>query len=58
MSTELSRKHTVREMNLSALSDAEARRILERANDGEVTLNDMPDRWRRVLREIYQVKIT
>jgi len=58
MSTERSRKHAVSEMDLTALSDAEARHTLERANDGELTLDDMPDQWRRVLGEIDQVKIT
>lgn len=58
MSTPESRELAVSEMNLTALSDAEAREVLRRANAGGYTLDDMPDQWRRVLRSIDQVEFT
>jgi hypothetical protein len=56
MSTEESREHAVSEMDLTSLSDAGARRILERANNGEYTISDMPDQWREVFDSIDQVE--
>jgi len=58
MSTERSRERAVNEMNLTHFNDAETQHILEQANDGEITLDDMPDQWRRVLSELDQVPIT
>ena len=46
MSTERSRKHAVSEMNLTTLSNTEARQVLKRAHDGEYTSSDMHDKRR------------
>ena len=56
MSTEGSRKHAVSEMNLTSLSNTEARQVLKRANDGEYTSSDMPDQWREVFDSIGRVE--
>ncbi|AGB33694.1 hypothetical protein Natpe_3944 (plasmid) [Natrinema pellirubrum DSM 15624] len=56
MSTEQSRKHAVNEMNLTTLSNTEARQVLKRANDGEYTSSDMPDQWREVFDSIDRVE--
>jgi hypothetical protein len=56
MSTERSRKHAVSEMNLTTLSNTEARQVLKRANDGEYTSSDMPDQWREVFDSIDRVE--
>jgi len=56
MSTERSRKHVVSEMNLTTLSNTEARQVLKRANDGEYTSSDMPDQWREVFDSIDRVE--
>ena len=56
MSTARSREHAVNEMQLTVLSERQAREILRRANDGEFGPDDMPDRWRRVLADIHKVE--
>lgn len=56
MSTERSRKHAVSEMNLTSLSDTEARQVLKRANKGEFTCSDMPDQWREVFDDLDRVE--
>lgn len=56
MSTGRSREHAVSEMDLTALSTDEAREMLRRANDGEYGIDDMPDRWQRMLTSIEQVE--
>jgi hypothetical protein len=56
MSTERSRKHAVSEMNLTTLSNTEARQVLKRANDGEYTSSDMPDQWREMFDSIGRVE--
>jgi hypothetical protein len=56
MSTERSRKHAVSEMDLTSLSNTEARHVLKRANNGDYTRNDMPDQWREVFDDLNRVE--
>ena len=58
MSTERARDHAVTKMELTSLNDRQARHILEQAAHDEFTLDDMPDRWRRVMESIDQVEFT
>lgn len=52
MSTERARKQVVKELNLQNLTDDEAVRLLELANDGVYDTEDMPGRWRSVFEEV------
>ncbi|QSX01080.1 hypothetical protein [Haloterrigena alkaliphila] len=54
MSTERARKKTVEELTLQSLTDAEAIRLLELANEGEYNTDDMPERWHGVFEEMEQ----
>ena len=46
MSTEWAREKTVEELNLQNLTDAEAVRHLELANEGVYDTDDVPEQWR------------
>ena len=52
MSTERARKQVVEELNLQNLTDDEAVRFLELANDGVYDTEDMPGRWSSVFEEM------
>jgi len=54
MSTERARKKAVEELTLQSLTDAEAVRLLELANEGMYDTDDMPERWRGVFEEMEQ----
>ena len=58
LSMERSRERAVNEMNLTVLIEEEAREVLRRAHAGEYTIDNMPDRWLRVLRSIDQIDFT
>jgi hypothetical protein len=50
MSTEWAREKTVEELDLQNLTDAEAVRLLELANEGVYDTDDVPERWRTLSR--------
>ena len=52
MSTERARKQVVEELNLQNLTDDEAVRFLELANDGVYDTEDMPGQWSSVFEEM------
>lgn len=52
MSTERARKRAVGKLNLRNLTDDEAVRLLELANEGVYDTDDMPGRWRNVFEEV------
>jgi len=52
MSTERARKRVVEELNLQNLTDDEAVRFLELANEGAYDTDDMPGRWSSVFEEM------
>jgi hypothetical protein len=52
MSTEQAREKTVEELNLQNLTDNEAIRLLELANEGVYDTDDMPERWQGVFGEM------
>ena len=52
MSTERARERVVEELNLQNLTDDEAVRLLELANDGVYDTEDMPGRWSSVFEEV------
>ncbi|WP_318569939.1 hypothetical protein [Salinigranum marinum] len=54
MSTERARKKTVEELNLQNLTDEEAVRLLEFANDGVYDTDDVPERWRTLFERLEQ----
>lgn len=56
LSTERSRDRAIDELTLTDLTDDEAREVLQRAYDGVYTIDDIPERWRRVLRSIDKVE--
>lgn len=58
LSTERSRDRAIDELTLTELSDADARRILKQAHNGEYGLDDMPDRWKHIFDTIDQVEFT
>ena len=50
--TERARERVVEELNLQNLTDDEAVRLLELANDGVYDTEDMPGRWSSVFEEV------
>lgn len=54
MSTEWAREKTVEELTLENLTDDEAVRLLELANEGVYDTDDMPERWHGVFEKIEQ----
>lgn len=54
MSTERAREKAVEELTLQSLTDAEAVRLLELANEGMYDTDDMPERWHGVFEEMEQ----
>jgi len=54
MSTERARKKTVEELTLQSLTNDEAVRLLELANEGVYDTDDKPERWHGVFEEIEQ----
>ena len=52
MSTERAREKTVEELNLQNLTDDEAVRLLELANERVYDTDDMPERWQGVFEEM------
>lgn len=56
LSTERARARAVDELTLTDLTDDEAREVLQRAYDGVYTIDDIPERWRQVLRSIDKVE--
>ena len=54
MSTEWAREKTVEELNLQNLTDEEAIRLLELANEGVYDTDDVPERWRTLFEQMEQ----
>ncbi|WP_336034298.1 hypothetical protein [Halobacterium yunchengense] len=54
MSTEWAREKTVEELNLQNLTDAEAVRYLQLANEGVYDIDDVPERWRTLFKRLEQ----
>ncbi len=54
MSTEWAHKKTVDKLTLQNLTDDEAVRLLELANEGMYDTDDMPERWHGVFEEMEQ----
>ena len=54
MSTERARKKTVEELTLQNITEAEAVRLLELANEGVYDTDDMPERWHGVFEQMEQ----
>lgn len=54
MSTEWAREKTVEELDLQNLTDAEAVRLLELANEGVYDTDDVPERWRTLFERLEQ----
>lgn len=52
MSTDLARKKTVEELKFQNLTDDEAARLLELADEGVYDTDDMPERWHGVFEEM------
>lgn len=52
ISTERARKRVVEELNLQNLTDDEAVRLLELADEGVYDTDGMPGRWRNVFEEV------
>ena len=54
MSTERAREKTVEELNLQNLTDEEAIRLLELANEGVYDTDVVPERWRTLFERLEQ----
>jgi len=54
MSTEWAREKTVEELNLQNLTEEEAVRHLELANEGVYDTDDVPERWRTLFEKMEQ----
>ncbi len=52
MSTNRAREQTVEELNLQNLTDVEAVRILELANEGVYDTEDIPEQWQGVFEDM------
>lgn len=52
LSTERAREKTVDDLELDSLTDDEAVRLLELANEGVYDTGDMPEQWQGVFEEM------